>query len=92
MPDGGNFIVGGADAPVRPTIIVRELAPARWVKQEVFEVLTGYTVSAQKSKCTKGVWPRWDAETGRGVWIVAEDGNRLMSLDGYYSWVEGRKR
>lgn len=60
------------------------LAPARWVKQPVFEACTGYSLKAQRHKMDDGTWAE-----GK-VWKMAPDGNRLMSLEGYYAWVEGR--
>lgn len=74
MPDGGS----GLFLPEHP------LAPARWVKQELFASLTGYTVKAQRHKMDDGVWVEGV------VWKTAPDGHRLVNLDGYYRWVEGR--
>ncbi|MGZ5583455.1 MAG: hypothetical protein ACXWF2_10155 [Usitatibacter sp.] len=76
MPDGGGL----------PEL----LAPARWVKQELFFTITGFSVKAQRHKMDDGVWPEWTPQNPSGVWKKAPDGNRLLHLDNYYRWVEGQ--
>lgn len=60
------------------------VAAGKWIKQELFAAITGFTVKAQRHKMDRGVWVE-----GK-VWKTAPDGNRVMSLEGYYAWVEGR--
>lgn len=82
MPDGGTF------QPIRTG---REpVAPARWIKQSLFELLTGYSAKAQRHKMDDGDWPEWTEFKTKGIWKLAPDNHRLMNLDNYYAWVEGR--
>jgi hypothetical protein len=78
VPDGGVYI---DEAKAR--IEALRVQPARWVKQSLFEAITGYTIKAQRCKMDDGVW-----EEGV-VWKFAPDGNRVLNLDGYYAWIEG---
>lgn len=58
------------------------VAPARFVKTSLFEVITGYTPKAVERKIHEGVWME-----GR-EFRRAPDNNVLIDLVGYYKWVE----
>jgi hypothetical protein len=65
-----------------PTLAAVGLVPPRYVRLEVAELLTGYTVSAMNHKIADGVWLE-----GK-VWRQAPDGRRLLDLRGFEEWVE----
>ena len=44
--------------------------------------LTGYTEDAVNSKIRDGVWMQ------NRVWRKAPDGRRLISMEGFWQWVE----
>jgi hypothetical protein len=58
------------------------IAPAKYVKISLFETITGYTEKAVRRKIEEGHWLE-----GR-EYVRAPDGNILVSMEGYYSWVE----
>lgn len=62
------------------------IAPAKYVKLPLFEALTGYTEKAVRRKIEEGVWIEGKQ------YIKAPDGHILVSMEGYYAWVEGPKR
>lgn len=62
------------------------IAPAKYVKISLFETITGYTEKAVRRKIEEGHWLE-----GR-EYVRAPDGNILVSMEGYYSWVERAKR
>ncbi|URI11029.1 excisionase [Aquincola tertiaricarbonis] len=64
----------------------RVVAPARFVKLDVFEAITGYTVSACEAKIKKGVWLEGYE------YVRAPDGSRLMDMEGYERWAAGQRR
>lgn len=51
-----------------------------YVRPEVFEAISGYTVKAIERKRESGVW------TEGNEWVRAPDGNILISIEGYNSW------
>lgn len=61
-------------------------ANARYVLIPLFSSLTGYTPKAIRRKIEDGVWVEG------GQFRRAPDGHILMDLQGYYEWVEKRKR
>jgi hypothetical protein len=60
------------------------IAPARYVKLPVFEVISGYTEKAVRRKIEEGRWLE-GKEYRR-----APDGHILVDLEGYYKWAEGQ--
>lgn len=58
------------------------ISPAKYVKLPLFEALTGYTEKAVRRKIEDGIW--LEGEEYRR----APDGHILVSLEGYYKWVE----
>lgn len=46
--------------------------------------LTGYTARAIELKIARGIWVEGE------VWRKAPDGHRVISLEGYRRWVEGK--
>ena len=50
-----------------------------------FTELTGYTKQAIDTKIKRGVWLEDD------VWVKAPDNKRLISIEGYESWVTGQE-
>lgn len=68
--------VAAAMAPV--------LAPARYVRLPLFEVLTGYSPNAVEKKIQSGAWTQ-----GR-EYKRAPDGHVLVDMRGYERWVEGQ--
>lgn len=61
------------------------IAPAKYVKLPLFEALTGYTEKAVRRKIEEGVWIEGKQ------YVRAPDGHILVSMEGYYAWVEGQK-
>ncbi|MCW8156714.1 excisionase [Stutzerimonas stutzeri] len=47
-----------------------------------FAAESGYTESAIRAKCSKGIWPEGQ------VWIRAPDNKPLINVEGYHAWVE----
>jgi hypothetical protein len=70
--------VGAAVSPI--------LAPARYVRISLFEVLTGYSTKAIEGKIANGVWVE-----GR-EYKRAPDGHVLVDMKGYERWVEGQRQ
>lgn len=62
------------------------IAPAKYVKLPLFEALTGYTEKAVRRKIEEGHWLE-----GR-QFVRAPDGHILISMEGYYAWVESPKQ
>lgn len=62
------------------------LAPARYVRPKVFEVITGYTEEAVQTKIKRGVWLEGKE------YIRAPDGNILINVEGFYRWAEGQRQ
>ncbi len=62
------------------------LAPARYVRISLFEVLTGYSTKAIEGKIANGVWAE-----GR-EYKRAPDGHVLVDMKGYERWVEGQRQ
>lgn len=62
------------------------LAPARYVRLTVFEVITGYTPRAVEAKIREGKWIE-----GRH-YRKAPDGHILVDLKGYEAWVENQQQ
>jgi hypothetical protein len=56
----------------------------RYVKPLKLAELTGYSVKAVERKIETGVWREGHE------YRKAPDGKRLLDLDGYEKWVEGR--
>jgi len=50
-----------------------------------FSEHSGYTEDAINTKIKRGVWLE------DSVWIKAPDGRRLISIEGYESWVQGQE-
>lgn len=64
------------------TVSAYAVAPAKYVKLPLFEALTGYTEKAVRRKIEEGIWIE-----GR-QYVRAPDGHILVSMEGYYQWVE----
>lgn len=64
---------------VAPAIAV---APARYVRIELFCALTGWTEKAVRRKREEGVWRNGQVFKQKG-------GTVLIDMEGYYKWVEG---
>ena len=62
------------------------VAPAKYVKLQLFEELTGYTPKAVHRKKEEGHWL-----LGKQL-RMAPDGNLLVDMDEYYLWVEQAKQ
>lgn len=61
-------------------------AHARFVKLDLFEKLTGYTPKAVHRKKEEGHWL-----IGKEL-VKAADGNLLVDMEEYNSWVERARR
>lgn len=58
------------------------VAPAKYVKLDAFQAMTGYTPKAVHRKKEEGIWLY-----GREL-VKAPDGNTLVNMEAYYAWVE----
>ena len=58
------------------------IAPARYVRTNVFEAITGYSANAVEKKIQAGAWVE-----GR-EFRRAPDGHLLIDMRGYEQWVE----
>ena len=65
---------------------MKAVASARYVRLSVFEVMTGYTVSALETKIKRGVLLEGHE------YVRAPDGALLIDTRGFELWVENRRR
>lgn len=70
-----------AKAPSSSTI---GLVPARYVRTNVFELVTGYSANAIEKKIAAGAWVQ-----GR-EFVRAPDGHILIDMRGYERWAESQ--
>ena len=61
------------------------VAPARFVRPQKFETMTGYSVEAVQCKIKRGFWLEGHE------YIRAPDGNILIDVEGYYRWAAGMR-
>lgn len=59
---------------------IQTMLKYKTIKQ--FAAESGYTESAIRAKCSKGIWPEGQ------VWIRAPDNKPLINVEGYNAWVE----